>query len=73
MYLNLQPSYCNICETLIMASDGAFCDSCGVCSDSPDCIFTADKTIPCKPITTQAITHKHQWVKGKTLSSLSPV
>ncbi|KAK7051139.1 hypothetical protein SK128_011600, partial [Halocaridina rubra] len=58
------PSYCNICEALIMASDGAFCDSCGVCSDSPDCIFSADKTIPCKPITTQAATHKHQWVKG---------
>ncbi|XP_064097949.1 diacylglycerol kinase epsilon-like [Macrobrachium nipponense] len=59
-----RPSYCNICETLIMASDGAFCDSCGVCSDSPDCIFTADKTIPCKPITTTVTTHKHQWVKG---------
>lgn len=59
-----QPSYCNICETLIITSDGAFCDSCGVCGDSSDCISQADKSIPCKVITSTDITHKHHWVKG---------
>ncbi|XP_027227512.1 diacylglycerol kinase epsilon isoform X1 [Penaeus vannamei] len=59
-----RPSYCNICETLIMASDGAFCDSCGVCADSPQCIKKANKKLPCKVITTNATSHKHHWVKG---------
>ncbi|CAL4215200.1 unnamed protein product, partial [Meganyctiphanes norvegica] len=59
-----QPSYCNICETLIITSDGAFCDSCGVCGDSSDCINQADKDIPCKVITSTETTHKHHWVKG---------
>lgn len=59
-----RPCFCNMCETLIMASDGAFCDSCGVCADSPECIAAANKTLPCKVITTRAITHKHHWVRG---------
>lgn len=47
-----------------MASDGAFCDSCGVCADSPQCIKKANKKLPCKVITTNATSHKHHWVKG---------
>ncbi|KAG7158641.1 diacylglycerol kinase epsilon-like isoform X2 [Homarus americanus] len=59
-----RPSFCNICEKLIMVCDGVFCDSCGVCANSPECIEAADKTLPCKVITTKARTHKHHWIRG---------
>nr|XP_045595029.1 diacylglycerol kinase epsilon-like isoform X1 [Procambarus clarkii] len=59
-----RPCYCNICEKLIMVSDGAFCDSCGVCANSPECIVAADKTLPCKLIATKALVHKHHWIRG---------
>ncbi|XP_069944462.1 diacylglycerol kinase epsilon isoform X1 [Cherax quadricarinatus] len=59
-----RPCFCNICQKLIMVSDGAFCDSCGVCANSPECIVAADKTLPCKLITTKSLTHKHHWIQG---------
>ena len=59
-----QPRYCSICETLIMADDGAYCSSCGVCADQPDCISAANNSIICKKIETQDNSMKHHWIKG---------
>lgn len=59
-----QPSFCSICETLINASDGSFCNSCGVSADSPQCITASDISLPCKVITTRSTKHKHHWIRG---------
>ncbi|MCL4137058.1 UNVERIFIED_CONTAM: hypothetical protein GTU68_049029, partial [Idotea baltica] len=59
-----QPSYCNICETLIMTSDGAFCGACGVCADQPDCITASNSDFHCKEITTTGSNLRHHWIEG---------
>uniref|UniRef100_A0A0P4WH02 Diacylglycerol kinase n=1 Tax=Scylla olivacea TaxID=85551 RepID=A0A0P4WH02_SCYOL len=61
---SIKPSFCSICETLINASDGSFCNSCGVSADSPQCITASDLTLPCKVITTRSMKHKHHWIRG---------
>lgn len=40
------------------------CDSCGVCADE-GCMHRADKRLKCKQVSIDAISMKHQWVKGK--------
>ncbi|XP_063229561.1 diacylglycerol kinase epsilon [Bacillus rossius redtenbacheri] len=56
--------YCSICESLMMAGDGVFCDCCGVCADS-GCIRTADRKLRCKMIAgVDKGRWKHHWVKG---------
>ena len=47
-----------------MASDGAFCDACGVCADQPHCIAEANSLLPCKSITQPSGPMRHHWVKG---------
>ncbi|XP_037094231.1 diacylglycerol kinase epsilon-like [Pollicipes pollicipes] len=58
-----QPSYCNICESLLMTSQGAFCDACGVCACHP-CVRSANKQLTCKAVTSRETSHKHHWVQG---------
>ncbi|KAF0301513.1 Diacylglycerol kinase epsilon [Amphibalanus amphitrite] len=58
-----QPSYCNICESLLMTSRGAFCDACGVCA-CPTCVRPANKQLTCKAVTSREASHKHHWVQG---------
>ncbi|KAG0723870.1 Diacylglycerol kinase epsilon [Chionoecetes opilio] len=60
----MKPSFCSICETLINVNDGSFCNSCGVCADTPQCISASDRTLPCKVITTRSTKHKHHWIRG---------
>ncbi|KAA0188258.1 hypothetical protein HAZT_HAZT007986 [Hyalella azteca] len=61
----IDPSYCSICEAVIVASGGAFCDCCGLFTDNEDCVDSAEKNVPCKPMTliNSKFTH-HHWVKG---------
>lgn len=61
-----QPSHCSVCETVIVASSGTFCDCCGVAIDNQDCISKADQKLPCKPMTdASAPNTSHHWVKGR--------
>lgn len=55
--------YCSMCEELLLHGIGVYCDCCGVCSDN-ECFKTANKTLPCKIITSKVDTQKHHWVKG---------
>lgn len=48
---------------MLTASNGKFCDCCGVCADSAKCINTVDATLKCKEkVSTSSA--KHLWVKG---------
>ncbi|KAL7648458.1 UNVERIFIED_CONTAM: hypothetical protein RMT77_000364 [Armadillidium vulgare] len=59
-----QPSYCNICETLITGSEGAFCGACGICADQPDCVTAANSELQCKEIIYKGSKLRHHWIKG---------
>ncbi|KAF2357512.1 Diacylglycerol kinase catalytic domain, partial [Trinorchestia longiramus] len=66
----LDPSYCSVCEAVIVSSGGASCDCCGLCTDNDECVANADENIPCKPRTliNTDIT-SHHWVKGNLPTS----
>ncbi|XP_053994936.1 diacylglycerol kinase epsilon [Hylaeus anthracinus] len=56
--------YCNICESLLLNTDGLMCDSCGICAD-PACVKTADKQLKCKVISLNTEKPmRHHWIKG---------
>lgn len=59
-----QACYCSICEMMLTASNGKFCDCCGVCVDSAKCIRTVDSTLKCKEKVSASGAAKHLWVKG---------
>ncbi|XP_065173705.1 diacylglycerol kinase epsilon isoform X2 [Atheta coriaria] len=61
--LSSRPWYCSICETLLISEIGVYCDCCGVCAD-PNCIKQANRTLPCKIITSKVDSLNHHWVKG---------
>lgn len=52
-----------MCEHVLLGG-GMRCDSCGVCADE-GCMRRADKRLKCKQVSIDAISMKHQWVKGK--------
>lgn len=57
---------CNISETIVIGGQSKYtCNICGLCADCAHCVSTANRTIPCKAITTKAIKLKHHWIQGK--------
>lgn len=48
---------------MLVASNGQFCDCCGVCADSAKCISQVDSTLKCKEKVSTGPA-KHLWVKG---------
>ncbi|XP_014213922.1 diacylglycerol kinase epsilon [Copidosoma floridanum] len=56
--------FCNVCETLLLAVNGLYCDSCGVCADH-ECMKKADKMFNCKKMfTSSKEPMKHHWIRG---------
>lgn len=54
----------------MVSGDGMYCDCCGLCSNI-SCTSIADRTEPCKAITSKSNEPmKHHWIKGN-LPSLS--
>ncbi|XP_008218102.1 diacylglycerol kinase epsilon isoform X1 [Nasonia vitripennis] len=60
-----RPYFCSVCESLLLAMNGLYCDSCGVCADH-ECLKKADKKFRCKEITLSSNEEpmKHHWVRG---------
>jgi len=59
-----KPCYCSVCEALMVAGEGMYCDCCGVCAER-GCVKAADRKISCKAITSNDKgPMKHHWVKG---------
>lgn len=48
---------------MLTASNGKFCDCCGVCADSAKCINSVDSNLKCKEKVSTSPA-KHFWVKG---------
>lgn len=63
-----QAYFCSICESLLLTSNGFYCDCCGVCADH-ECIKQADKKFKCKDISLMLNKEemKHHWIRGDYL------
>ncbi|XP_058800451.1 diacylglycerol kinase epsilon isoform X2 [Phymastichus coffea] len=56
--------FCNVCESLLIAANGWYCDSCGICADH-ECIKKADKKFKCKELSSLSKESiKHHWIRG---------
>lgn len=70
-FFSLKACYCSVCEMMLVASNGKFCDCCGVCADSAKCINKVDATLRCKEKVRSVVDanttlpdNGHLWVRG---------